>query len=62
MDRANVTRFALPTSFLDRYEVNQVGDSTHKELWVAAEELEEFNDNIVGPIEVVARFGTDETH
>lgn len=56
-----VTRFALPTSFLERYKVKQVGDSTHKELWVPAEELEEFNDNIVGLIEVVARFGADET-
>ena len=54
-----VTRFDLPTSFLDRYQVKQVGGAEHKELWVPAEELDEFNDHIVGKIEVVASFGAD---
>ena len=33
-----------------------VGGSVHQELWVPAEELDEFNRNIVGLIEVIAEF------
>jgi hypothetical protein len=29
----------------------------HQEYWDPAEELDEFNRNIVGPIEVIASFG-----
>ncbi len=48
-----VTRFAVDTSFLRRYPVRQAGGDTILELWVPAEELEDFNANIVGPIEVI---------
>jgi hypothetical protein len=51
-----VTRFRLPTEFLKKYSPQIVGAKTHAELWVPAEELAEFNRNIVGAIEVVARF------
>jgi hypothetical protein len=46
-----VTRFAVRTSFLDAYEVHQVGGETILEYWIPAEDLEEMNDNIVGLIE-----------
>lgn len=51
-----VTRFAVKQDFLARYQVQTVGGQTHKELWVPAEELAEFNANIVGKIEVIASF------
>jgi hypothetical protein len=52
-----VTRFQVRSGFAARYPVQVVGRaSVHQELWVPAEELEEFNANIVGPIEVVAEF------
>jgi hypothetical protein len=51
-----VTRFHVRRSFLDRYEVQQVGGQTILEYWIPAEDLEEMNDNIVGLIEEVARF------
>lgn len=51
-----VTEFMLPESFLSRYEARQVGDASHLELWVPAEELAEFNARIVGPIKVIAEF------
>ena len=51
-----VTRFALPTEFLARYPVRTVGASQHKELWVPAEDLDELNRNIIGPIEIIAEF------
>lgn len=51
-----VTQFSVRKSFLDGYEVHQVGGATILEYWIAAEHLDEFNDNIVGTIEVVATF------
>lgn len=52
-----VTRFAVRTAFLDRYEVHQAGGRTILEYWIPAEDLVELNANIVGRIEVVAEFG-----
>lgn len=51
-----VTRFEIDTEFASRYERKVVGGRRHEELWVPAEELEEFNGHIVGAIEVVAGF------
>jgi hypothetical protein len=51
-----VVRFALEKAFADRYPVRSAGGAIHKELWVPAEELAEFNRNIVGKIEVIAEF------
>ena len=51
-----VTRFHVRASFLARYPIRTVGGSTRQEYWVPAEELAEFNANIVGPIEVVASY------
>jgi hypothetical protein len=46
-----VTRFAVRKLFLDRYERQVVGTREHEEYWIPAEELEAFNDAIVGRIE-----------
>lgn len=51
-----VTRFRVESEFLRRYPVQQAGGKTILELWVPAEELEEFNAHLVGPIEVVHEF------
>ena len=51
-----VTRFVVRTDYLKKFEVQNVGGDIHDELWVPAEELEEFNDNIVGLIEVIQSF------
>ncbi len=51
-----VTRFEVKKSFLDDYETRIVGGSEHEEYWIPAEDLEEFNRNIVGKIEVIAEF------
>jgi hypothetical protein len=53
-----VTRFHVGSDFLARYPQRVVGAKEHVELWVPAEELDEFNANIVGPIEVIAEFGS----
>lgn len=51
-----VTRFAVLASTAARYEKQVVGARHHEELWVPAEELDAFNDAIVGPIEVIREF------
>jgi hypothetical protein len=52
-----VTRFEVLADVLSRYEPHVVGASHHEEYWIPAEELEAFDDAIVGAIEVVATFG-----
>ncbi|MCK7526658.1 MAG: hypothetical protein MZV64_58205 [Ignavibacteriales bacterium] len=51
-----VTRFAVKTDYLTKFKVENVGGQSHNELWVQTEELEEFNNNIVGQIEVTKEF------
>ena len=51
-----VTRFAVRTAFLAKYPTQKAGSSIHQELWIPAEELTALNQNIVGPIEVIAEF------
>jgi hypothetical protein len=51
-----VTRFEVDAEFARRYPVQTVGARVHEELWVPADELGEFNQHIVGLIEVVAEF------
>jgi len=57
-----VTRFRVRNEYLSRYEVQTVGSSIHREYWIPAAELKEFNQNIVGPIEVVAEFLATDGH
>ncbi|MER5616355.1 hypothetical protein [Streptomyces sp. NPDC002215] len=51
-----VTRFDVESEFLRRYPVQQAGGRTILELWVPAEELDEFNAHIVGEIRLVHEF------
>jgi hypothetical protein len=51
-----VTRFEVRTEFLSKYDVQTVGSRVHQEYWIPAEDLEAFNQNIIGPIEVIAEF------
>jgi hypothetical protein len=49
-------RFAVRRKFLDKYEVHVVGCAVHQEYWIPAEELPQFNANIIGEIEVIAEY------
>lgn len=51
-----VLRFEVKSSFLDNYEVHTVGSSKHKEYWIPARDLDQFNQNIIGAIEVLCEF------
>ena len=52
-----VTRFEVKQEFMDQVEVQTVGASHHQEWWIPAKQLEQLNANIVGRIEVIAKFG-----
>ncbi len=49
-----VTRFAVDIDYLRQFDVQTVGGPIHQELWIPAEELENFNRMIDGKIEVVS--------
>lgn len=52
-----VTKFQVEDEYVSKFPVQVVGSSqVHQELWVPAEEMDEFNNHIVGTIEVVASF------
>lgn len=51
-----VTEFDLPEDYLQQFPIQNVGGEIHNELWVPAEQLEEFNNQIVGKIRVVESF------
>jgi len=51
-----VTKFDVRSEYLKKFEIQNVGGQIHNELWVPAEELEEFNNNIVGKIEITQSF------
>lgn len=51
-----VTKFSVNSAYLSKFKVENVGGGIHNELWIPAEELDDFNDNIIGKIEVTKEF------
>jgi hypothetical protein len=51
-----VTRFKVRRAFLSRYQIQNAGGPALQEYWIPAGDLVEFNQNIVGPIEVIRHF------
>jgi hypothetical protein len=51
-----VTRFRVRRNFLARYESKEAGGQKYREYWIPAEDLSEFNEALVGEIEVIATF------
>lgn len=49
-----VTEFEVDEAFVAKYPVQTAGARRHRELWIPAEELDEFNRHIVGRIRVTA--------
>ena len=51
-----VTRFQVNADYLAKFAVHSVGASHHQEYWIPAEELDTFNQNIIGEIEVIVEY------
>ncbi|WP_379159144.1 hypothetical protein [Paenibacillus sp. sgz5001063] len=54
-----VTEFDVASPYIDKYEEQVVGARQHLELWISAEEMDDFNHHIVGPIRVVDAYYGD---
>ncbi len=51
-----VMKFLINKEHVQKFDVQNVRGEIHNELWVPSEELKEFNNNIVGLIEVTKEF------
>ena len=51
-----VTRFEIDDAYVAKFKVEEAGGRDHRELWVPADELDEFNSHIQGEIEMVAAY------
>lgn len=51
-----VVTFEVDDAYVSRFPVQTAGGQDCKELWVAADELDTFNRNILGPIEIAAEY------
>ena len=47
-----VLRFRVNRDLLNDYEIRTAGSSDHREYWIPASDLEQFNQNIVGAIDL----------
>ena len=48
-----VTTFEIDDAYISQFPVQTVGASYHQELWIPAEELENFNRHIIGTISLL---------
>ena len=48
-----VTTFEIDDEYISQYDIQTVGASYHQEFWIPAEELENFNQHIIGQIRVI---------
>lgn len=51
-----VTAFDVDVEYLQQFEIQNVGDKNHNELWIPSERLNEFNQKINGKITIVNAF------
>lgn len=53
-----VLRFQVRAEYISQFQVQKVGSATALELWIPAERLAEFNENIVDRIEILSELRT----
>lgn len=51
-----VLRFQIQAEYIAQFPVQIAGSRIHREYWIPAEELAEFNRHIVGQIEIISEF------
>lgn len=54
-----VLRFEIEDDYISGFPIQTVGAAYHQELWIPAEELNNFNSHIVGKIQIITSFGFD---
>jgi len=48
-----ILQFEVYDTYINNFEKKIVGNAGHEELWIPAEDLEEFNNNIIGTIKLI---------
>lgn len=51
-----VTEFEVTKDYVEKFEIQNVGGAIHNELWIPAEEMELFNNEIQGEIKITKTF------
>jgi hypothetical protein len=51
-----VTTFEIPEDYFLTFKIENVGGTIYEELWVPSEQLNDFNKNILGKIEIMAAY------
>jgi hypothetical protein len=51
-----VLRFQVENKYLERFPIQTAGARIHQEYWIPADEMGEFNQHIIGLIEIVSQF------
>lgn len=51
-----VTEFDVDDEYISKFEAKTVGAFVHKELWIPAEELDDFNKHIIGKIKIIESY------
>ena len=51
-----VTKFFVDDDYVRQFEVHTVGKGYHQELWIPADKLGNFNQHIIGKIEIIQEF------
>lgn len=51
-----VLQFKIDRNFINKYDEQIVGNRNHREYWIPAEELNEFNSAIIGKIKLIKTF------
>ena len=55
-----VTKFEVEENYAEQFEPQVVGGSEHRELWIPAEDLAQFNAHIIGQITIEAAFFSEQ--
>jgi hypothetical protein len=58
----HVLQFQVRTDYLEKFPVQKAGAREHLEYWIPAEQMSQFNQNIVGKIEVIAEYRERDTN
>ena len=51
-----VTQFEVDSQYLQQFQIQNVGAAQHNELWIPAEQMDVFNQHIIGKIQIIAEF------
>ncbi len=51
-----VLQFKVRKDFLDKYPIQIAGGNSHQEYWIPAEEIDSFNQSILGKIKVIETY------